>query len=153
MPIILIAIAGTFFFLVTNPMYNSIAAIKAQAADYNNALGTSKTLESERATLTTKYNNIDPNNLAKLQKLLPDSVNNIRLILEIEQIAAPYNMTLSNIQYDTTNSATDSSSGSTNTNPILQGSDAAIASTQDYGTFDLEFSNCILYSFVIIKSV
>jgi len=69
MPIILIAIAGTFFFLVTNPMYNSIAAIKAQAADYDNALSTSKTLESERATLTAKYNNIDPNNLAELQKL------------------------------------------------------------------------------------
>ena len=55
---------------------------------YNEALNNSKALEDKRDTLTAKYNTIDPNDLIKLQKLLPDNVDNIRLILEIGQIAS-----------------------------------------------------------------
>jgi Tfp pilus assembly protein PilO len=145
-PIILIGIAITFFFVVTNPMYsdptNGITALKTQVASYNDALSTSKTLEGERDALTTKYNNIDPNNITKLQKLLPDNVNNIRLILEIEQIAAPYGMTLSGIKYDDTTNTntiapTTAKSGGAN-NVINQAS-------KNYGTFNLEFSTSGTY--------
>src|ERR1035437_7503811 len=104
-PIILIAAAIALFFVYTNPIYSDITAQKVQVASYNDALSNSKTLQSERDKLTAVYNNIDPNNLARLQKLLPDNVDNIRLILEIEQIAAPYGMTLSDIKYDTTNTS------------------------------------------------
>ena len=139
-PIIFIGIAGAFFFMVTNPMYNSISDVKAQAASYNDALNTSKTLESERDALTTKYNAIDPDDLTKLQKLLPDNVNNIRLILEIEQIAAPYGMTLTNIKYDATGVT-----GTTDTTTVVQGGSAPSASNKDYGTFNLEFSTSGTY--------
>ena len=139
MPIILTAIAITFFFTVTNPMYNSIAGTKAQVASYNQALSTSATLESERQTLTTKYNAIDPSDLAKLQILLPDNVNNIRLILEIEQLAAPYGMTLSDVKYDDTNTTTGASSTTSSTTSTVQGGNVT-PSNQDYGTFALEFS-------------
>jgi hypothetical protein len=88
-PIILTGIAITFFFVVTNPLYNSISVIKAEGASYNEALDNSKALANVRDQLTAKSNNIDSDNLIKLQKLLPDNVNNIRLILEIEKIASP----------------------------------------------------------------
>jgi Tfp pilus assembly protein PilO len=140
-PIILIGIAIAFFFMVTNPLYDSISVLKAQVASYNDALSTAKTLESERDALTTKYNNIDPDNLTKLQKLLPDNVNNIRLILEIEQIAAPYGMTLSGIKYDdTTNTSTTAS--------VVQGGGTNSSTSQaskNYGTFNLEFSTSGTY--------
>ena len=144
MPVILIGIAVTFFFLVTNPMYsdstNGLTAIKTQIASYNDALSTSKTLESERDALTTKYNAIDPDNLAKLQKLLPDNVNNIRLILEIEQIASPYGMALSNIKYDTT-----TDTGTNTTTTVQGGSTPSTTTNKNYGTFNLEFSTSGTY--------
>lgn len=149
MPIILIGIAITFFFMVTNPLYNNdsttnpgVVQLESQVASYNNALSTSKTLESERDALTQKYNSIDPNNLAELQKLLPDNVNNVRLILEIEQIAAPFNMTLTNIKYDS--NAASSATGTTAA-PVVQGGNATVNSNQDYGTFNLEFSTSGTY--------
>jgi Tfp pilus assembly protein PilO len=142
-PIIFIVVAGAFFFMVTNPMYNNISDIKVQAASYNDALSTSKTLESERDALTTKYNAIDPDDLTKLQKLLPDNVNNIRLILEIEQIAAPYGMTLTNIKYDATDDS--STTGTTDTTTVVQGGSTPPTSNQDYGTFNLEFSTSGTY--------
>ena len=96
MPIILIGIAASLFFMFTNPIYNDISILKTTLASYNEALDNSKALENERDKLTAKYNAINPDDLTKLQKLLPENVDNIRLILEIEQIAAPYGMTLTN---------------------------------------------------------
>ena len=139
MPIILIVISVALFFTVTNPMYSSIADSQAQLTSYNTALDTSKTLESQRDALTAKYNSFDPNNLAKLEKLLPDNVNNIRLILEIEQIASPYGMALSDVKYDSTNS-TSVTTGTTGGAAAVQGGSPAKKQSSDYGIFNLEFS-------------
>src|ERR1035437_7310574 len=133
-PIILIAAAIALFFVYTNPIYSDITAQKVQVASYNDALSNSKTLQSERDKLTAVYNNIDPNNLARLQKLLPDNLDNICLILEIEQIAAPYGMTLSDIKYDTTDTNTTPAAG------VVQGGGISNPAPKDYGIFNLEFS-------------
>src|SRR3989338_8756773 len=101
-PIILIGIAGSIFFMLTNPAYDRISALKADVASYNIALDNSKMLENERDKLTSKYNVINPDNLIKLKRFLPDNVDNIRLILEIEQIALPYGMALKDIKYSPT---------------------------------------------------
>jgi hypothetical protein len=101
-PIILIGTAVTGFVMFTNPIFTDISKIKAEIVSYNEALDNSKALENERDKLTKKYNTIDPNDLEKLQKLLPDNVDNIRLILEIEKLALPYGMILKNVKYDST---------------------------------------------------
>ena len=102
MPVILIGISFAFFFVFTNPIYNDLLLLRTQVASYNEALNNSKMLENERDKLTAKYNSFSPDNLIKLQKLLPENINNIRLILEIEQIASPYGMVLKNVKYSTT---------------------------------------------------
>ena len=143
MPIILIGISVTLFFSYTNPIYSEISGLRAQVTSYNEALSNSQKLESERDKLTTIYNGIDPNNLAKLQKMLPDNVDNIRLILEIEKIAAPYGMVLSNVKYDATNTSTPASPAGT-----VQGggATATTGTSQDYGIFNLEFSTSGSYN-------
>ncbi|MFA6273983.1 MAG: hypothetical protein WC662_02375, partial [Candidatus Paceibacterota bacterium] len=103
LPIILIGIAFAGFFTFTNPLFKDVSSFRKDLVSYNEALTNSKALEAERDKLTQKYNTIDPENLVKLQKFLPDNVDNIRLILEIEKIAAPYGMTLKDVRYDTTN--------------------------------------------------
>jgi len=84
--------------------------------------------------------------------MLPDNVNNIRLILEIEQIAAPYGMTLSNVSYDSpdvvisgaTTSKTPGAVSSTPTQAVVGGS-ASLQQPKDYGTFNLSFSTSGTY--------
>jgi Tfp pilus assembly protein PilO len=139
-PIFLIGIAVAFFFMVTNPLYNSISASKDVSASYSQALDTSKELQNERDQLTAQYNNIDPVNLTKLQTLLPDNVNSIRLILEIGQIASPYGMSISNVKYD---AAAPSSTADTAT--VVQAGSTGDTQSNDYGTFDLEFSTSGTY--------
>ena len=130
LPIILIAISFSGFFYFTKPSYDEMGVLKQQEASYNSALDNARTLESERDKLTKKYNSIDPENLTKLSKLLPDNVDNIRLILEIEKVAAPYGMALRDVKYDAEN--TDKTAVDVNGIPP--------ESRQDYGTWNLEFS-------------
>jgi len=133
MPVVLIGISIAVFFVFTSPLYTGITELRAQAASYDEARANSKSLEEERDKLTGKYNLINPDNLVKIQKLLPDNIDNIRLILEIEQVAAPYGMVLKDVRYNT-NSKQDTPAAST---AGIQGGGAAPAANKDYGVWDL----------------
>ncbi len=135
LPIFLIAIAITSFFTFTDPFYKNTTDLRQKIASYNDALSNSKALENERDKLTKKYNSFNLDNLDKLSKLLPDSVDNIRLILEIEKIAAPYGMVLKDVKYDTAEADKVAA-------PVvgLQNNLATLASRKDYGIWNLGFS-------------
>src|SRR3989344_3137700 len=125
LPVILIGISIAVFSMFTSPIYNQMAGLRTKAASYNEALSNSKALENERDKLTTKYNSINPDDLIKLQKLLPENIDNIRLILEIEQIALPYGMVLKNVKY---NATTDKDNQKSATNGIVGNSKGGGAS-------------------------
>jgi len=143
MPIILIGISVTVFFLFTNPMYDDIGLQRVQMASYNEALNNSKALENQRDILTAKENSIDPKNLIKLQKLLPNNIDNIRLILEIGQIALPYGMVLKDVRYNATDTTKTTTSGAVS---LVQGGGINQISNKDYGVWDLEFSTTGSYN-------
>ncbi len=134
-PILILGTAITGIFLFVNPLYKDINVLKAELSAYNEALNNSKKLETERDKLVNKYKSITPENLKKLDKLLPDGVDNIILILEIEKIALAYGMELNNIRYDTftKNKVTD-----TNNNAAVI--KATAEDNKPYGSWDLEFS-------------
>ncbi len=134
LPVTLIGIAIAGFFTFTNPFYENVLADRKQVASYNEALDNSKALEAERDKLTQKYNSFDSENLSKLQKLLPDNVDNIRLILEIEKIASPYGMVLKDVKYNVTNKDASASQ----TAGTIQGTKNSLGN--DYGIWNLEFS-------------
>jgi Tfp pilus assembly protein PilO len=139
MPIILMGIAAVGFFMFTRPLYQNISALKAEAITYNEALSNSKALENERDKLTAKYNSISAENLVKIQKLLPDNIDNIRLILEIEKIAAPYGMILKDVRYDTNNGKVAPAAG------VIAGGGLPAAGQSRYGVWNLEFSTSGTY--------
>lgn len=134
--------------MFTNPLYKDISNLRAEVVSYNEALDNSKALEAERDKLTQKYNSIDPVNLEKLQKLLPDSVDNIKLILEIEKLASPYGMVLKDVKYDVLKK-NEEKTGSTTTAPSagpateavsVAGNTLPAGDNKNYGAWDLEFS-------------
>ena len=141
--IILIGISLVGFFSFSSPLYKDISDLKMQIASYNEALDNSKALENERDKLTAKYNAINPENLVRIQKLLPDNIDNIRLILEIEKVALPYDMVLKNVKFNTVKKE--------NTTPetgATQGGGTQVDQSfnKDYGSWDLEFSTSGTYN-------
>jgi Tfp pilus assembly protein PilO len=137
-PIILVGIAVAGFFMFANPYYKEVSSLKTQVASYNEALDNSKSLEAERDKLTQQYNSIETDNLVRLERMLPDSVDNIRLILEIEKLAIPYGMVLRDVKYDTKSQEEVAAAGAVAVKSTKNS--AALADNKDYGSWDLEFA-------------
>ena len=140
MPAVLIGISVAVFFTFTDSLYRDISLRRAQMASYNDALGNSKALENERDKLTSKYNAMSPDDLMKLQKLLPENIDNIRLILEIEKLASVYGMVLRDVKYNVNEKDTSAPAPGS-----IQGARAPTPS-KNYGAWNLEFSTTGTYS-------
>lgn len=132
-PTILIGISVLLFALFTNPIYGDVTGLRATSASYEEALANAKNLQSVRESLLSKYNGFSTEDVARLKKLLPDNVDNIRLILEIQGIASNYGMQIKNVKYDAKKAA-----GVETETP--QNAAAAREQVRDYGVFDMEFS-------------
>jgi Tfp pilus assembly protein PilO len=95
--VILLIISIAAFFWWVNPRYENAKILSAQLSSSNSALASAKELESLRASLVDKENSFKQEDLAKLQKLLPDNVDNIRLFLNIQGVAARYGTSIQDI--------------------------------------------------------
>lgn len=98
-PTIFILIALALFFVYIDPAYSDVQELRAQEAEFDAALERSRELISVRDALLATYNEIPEEQLERLRKLLPDHVDNIRLILDIDNIASRYGMTVNNLAF------------------------------------------------------
>lgn len=129
----MIAISLGIFFSYTDPTYKDVKELRTQVASYDEALDNSKKLEEAKNTLNQQYNTFSEDELERLRKLLPDNVDNIRLILEIESVAVRYGMTIKNVEFDVAKRDT--------TGKEVQESSQDLKTAQkEYGIFDLSFS-------------
>lgn len=103
--IILLVAAGAIFFLYTKPSYDGIQAQQGQAASYNAALDKAAELQQLKQTLLSRRNALDPSQIDKLQKLLPDHVDNVALILDLDNLASHYGLGLANVDVSSPQSA------------------------------------------------
>lgn len=95
--LLLLGAAGGLFFLFTDPQYQTIKATQISVAEYDNALNNSKELQRVRNELIAKRNTFSADDVRKAERLLPDNVDNIRLILDIDGIAARYGLRIRNV--------------------------------------------------------
>lgn len=130
--IILIAASAGLFFVYTNPTYLTVKDLRVEQTAYNEALDNSKKLQAVRDTLVTRYNGFSPTTLDRLTKMLPDNVDNIKLVLEINRIAEQYGMQVKNIKYDVVKKETPANN--------QFAAQAQTAPVKDFSDFELEFS-------------
>jgi len=96
-PIILIILAVALFFTFTDSKFRATKMVLDVEKQYDIALSKSRELTSVRDTLLTQFNSFKTSDLDRLEKLLPNNVDNVRLILEINNIASRYGMVVRNI--------------------------------------------------------
>lgn len=104
--VVLVIISVGLFFTVINPLYTStdaanpgIKVIQAEIEKYDDAINKSQQLNDEKNKLVATKNSIDQDKLANLDRLLPDSIDNIRLIIDINNIAQPFGIVLKNLHF------------------------------------------------------
>ena len=97
-PLILLCAAIGLFVLYIDPAYQTIQKLQAQVSAFDDALNKSKELKRVRDQLLSRRNTFPDEKLQKIEKILPDNVDNIRLVIDINNVAARHSLTLKNVQ-------------------------------------------------------
>ncbi len=97
-PLISLLVAGGIIFAYVGPTWNgSIAATKEAIALDDQALAAAKQYAAQQNALASSRNAIDPADLTRLNAFMPDSVDNVGLILDLNALAARSGLSLANI--------------------------------------------------------
>lgn len=99
-PIVLILISIGLFVVYINPTYANIKTLQTSEAQFDEALERSKDLISIRDQLLSRYNTFSSEDLSSLDRLLPDNIDNVRLVIDIDGIAAQYGISLKKVSID-----------------------------------------------------
>ncbi len=75
--------------------YSGIKEIRSRTTEIKSALVNSQAIEKKRELLNQKYNSISIEDKQKLEALVPNNVDNIKLVLEIETLANKYGVSIS----------------------------------------------------------
>lgn len=124
-PILLIAAGIALFFMFTDETYSEVKALRQETARYDEVLTKSRELVSLRDTLLDEYNRLDQSRIERVEKLLPNNVDNVRLILEINSIAERYGMLVKDI--------------SISTGDNVEGQTVGESASKNYETISLDF--------------
>ncbi len=100
-PIILISAAIGLFALYTNGTYQHIKSLQTQVGAFDEALTTANSLKAQRDALLSKRNTFSAEDVQKLERILPDNVDNIRFVIDINNIAARHSLSLKNVSLGT----------------------------------------------------
>jgi Tfp pilus assembly protein PilO len=84
-----------------DPTYKEIQETLKEQERFDQALDKSKELQAIRDRLLAKYNTFSTSDLDRLTKLLPDNVDNVRLVLDIDHIASAYGMRIKDVAVST----------------------------------------------------
>lgn len=130
-PIFLILASVGIFYGYTNSHYQgqvngskNIVSLLNERKQYLNALDKSSEFIEETNKLTKINNELSSDDLERLKKLLPDHIDNVRLIIDIDEMASKYGFRMQNIKID---------NGTT-------GGDTIKSENKLYGTTVLSFS-------------
>lgn len=133
-----VAFAGGIFFFYTEPTYDSVKAAQGEIAQYDAALDKASELQKLKQSLLSRYNAFNPTDLDRLQKFLPDHVDNVRLILDLDSLAGRFGLGLQNVDV----SGSSGQSGAKNQTAL----GAIAASGQKYDSLTLKFTTHGTYS-------
>lgn len=127
--ILFLILSITIFFVFIDPFYSEVKTLRSEVDTYSDALNNSTELQKTRDSLVDVYKSIKQEDKDRLIHMLPNSIDNIELILEIEKIANSHGLPIGNIRFDA-KSLEDSSSGTVGS----QGKNLS------YGIFPMDFT-------------
>ena len=130
LPLILVIAAIGLFVGYTNPAYQGaegVKALQAREKSYDDALTKSQELKMVRDQLLSKFNTFSSEDKDKLLAMLPDNVDNIRLVIDINNVAARHNLAVKNLQIGET------ISGKSSRNTAAVGASGSKVGSVDFG--------------------
>lgn len=111
-PISLVLIAGVVFFFFTNPLIvaesstdsegklvGGVMALMDEQSFYSQAMRESENLKGRLLDLQTQLNRLSPTQISRLDTFLPDELDEIQLIVDVNNIARGSGMAIGEISF------------------------------------------------------
>ncbi len=138
---IFIAASASLVFGYVKPTFDEAENIKDNTIKYDKALNKAKEIQDLKRSLLSRYNLFAGTNLNKLEKLLPDHVDNVRLVLDIDGIASTRGIRISSVKIEKDiDKSTDVQIAS------AVGFNTAVQAAMPYQTMVLKFSTITTYT-------
>jgi Tfp pilus assembly protein PilO len=135
--------AGALIFAYVSPAYTDAQKVKEEVAIYQQALEKATEVQNLKRGLLAKLNDFSGANVERLEKMLPDHINNVRLVLDLDGMATARGLSLSTVAVQREGSAEDpKKSGGVS----LAG---AVQQQRKYQSVVLQFSVVATYSDMI----
>ena len=96
--VILIVLAAGIYFTFTRDLWTEVKAIQQVNKQYTDALANAEKLIRVREEVLASYNTISESDRERLSKMIPDTVDNIRLIIDLNDVALRHGFTLKNVR-------------------------------------------------------
>ncbi|MDP3962805.1 MAG: hypothetical protein Q8Q03_02995 [bacterium] len=97
--LILIVLAIGIYFTFTRYKLDELKEIRIVNSEYQQAIDNSERLTKVRDNVLAAYNSISDEDKDRLNKIVPDNVDNVRLIIDVkDDIAARHGLALKNIK-------------------------------------------------------
>lgn len=117
--LILVILAVGIYFTYTSGQITVLKSIQAENNQYLSAINNAEKLIKLRDSVLNQYNAISDEDKARLDKLVPDNIDNVRLIIDISGIAARHGITAAGIKTSADTSISASTPKQTAPNQIM----------------------------------
>jgi Tfp pilus assembly protein PilO len=88
LPILFLGVAVGLYFTYINKVIGEVKALETENGGYDKLLSSAKQIRDRRAELTGQYQQLDAVGLVRMQKMIPDHIDNVRLLIDIDNIAS-----------------------------------------------------------------
>lgn len=121
-PVLLIIGAIGLFIGYTQPTYNgSVVALKGEIENLDSALQAARQFRQKEAQLTQQRSELSQEQLGRLEAFLPDNVDNVQLIVDLNSLAARSGVQLS--EFNIVGDETGSNATPAGTAPLTAGTE------------------------------
>jgi Tfp pilus assembly protein PilO len=102
---ILIVAAIGIYFTITKSMIADAQSVKADNSQLSAALASADQIIKARNDITTQYQQISEDNRTRIDKMIPSAVDNIRLVIDLNNLALQNHFALSDVKASVPSSA------------------------------------------------
>lgn len=129
--LILIALAVGIYFTYTKGVFTEAQAVKATNNQYVTAMNNAAKLIKTRDQVLDSFNKLSEDDRARLSKMVPSSVDNIRLIIDLNSVALRNGFSLKNIKATASKNSEGEASRSQSGVPNASTQSSVISTTLD----------------------
>lgn len=139
-PIVFIFAAGFIVFGLSGPILDEIETVSERKADLSVGLANAKEVQEELSVLLEEFNKLSREDMADIDLLIPDTVDNVKLIIDVNGVAENSGMVIRNITLESEDRSIERNNNSPTTEVDSAKSALVGAGSMEVGSILIGFS-------------